>query len=343
MAQNEIVYTPIGVVQTGFTNPESAPIQSTFATDAKGEVILPPEFNDGLKDVSSFSHVILIYHFHLSQGYSLISPTCLGDEEHGIFAMRQSRRPNAIGISMVKLEKIRGNILQISGVDIVDGSPLLDIKPFVPLFDNRPEASMGWLGRSHAERVRGETRVRASKKISLNTGISKRQRAGESKRLEAIRYAPIGIIHTGFTDTKSAPIQGVFAKDAKGKVEVYSDYAEGLRDIELFSHIILLYHFHLSRGYSLISMPFLEDEKHGIFSIRHFNRPNPVGISVVKLEQVKGNTLEISEVDILDGTPLIDIKPFVSLFDNILDASGGWLSSSHVDLVRGESGKHRAE
>jgi tRNA-Thr(GGU) m(6)t(6)A37 methyltransferase TsaA len=150
-------------------------------------------------------------------------------------------------------------------------------------------------------------------------------------------------VHTSFSDTKSAPIQGVFAKDAKGKAEVNTEYAEGLRDIEQFSHLILLYHFHLSQGYSLISMPFLEDERHGIFSIRHFNRPNAVGISVVKLEQVKRNILEISEADILNGTPLIDIKPFVPLFDNNLDASNGWLTGPHVDLVRGKSGKHRAE
>jgi tRNA (Thr-GGU) A37 N-methylase len=79
------------------------------------------------------------------------------------------------------------------------------------------------------------------------------------------------------------------------------------------------------------------------YAIQHFNRPNAVGISVVKLEQVKGNILEISEVDILDGTSLIDIKPFVPLFDNVLDASSGWLTSPHVDLIRGEPGKHRAE
>jgi tRNA-Thr(GGU) m(6)t(6)A37 methyltransferase TsaA len=341
MAHNMIAYKPIGIIHSGFINPESTPIQSTFASDAQGEAVLSPEFSDGLKDVSSFSHIILIYHFHLSQEYSLISQICLGDEEHGIFAMRQSRRPNAIGISVVKLEKITGNILQVSGIDIVDGSPLLDIKPFVPLFDNRPEASMGWLGRSHADRVIEETRARTRKQSNFNTRISNKPRAEESTEHETIRYKPIGTIHTSFTDFKSAPIQGVFAKDAKGKIEVYPGYAEGIRDIEQFSHLILLYHFHLSKVYSLICMPFLEDEEHGIFSIRHFNRPNAIGISVVKLEQVEGNILGIGEVDILDGTPLIDIKPFVPLFDNNLNASSGWLISPHVDLLRGESGKHR--
>ena len=93
----------------------------------------------------------------------------------------------------------------------------------------------------------------------------------------------------------------------------------------------------------LISKPFLEDEPHGIFSIRHFKRPNPIGLSIVKLEKVKENILEISEVDILDGTPLPDIKPLVPQFDNCLNAKSGWLGNHHLDQVRGEPGKHRSE
>ncbi len=158
-----------------------------------------------------------------------------------------------------------------------------------------------------------------------------------------VTYKPIGIIHTGFRDKKDTPIQGVFAKGAKGEVEIYPEYAAGLKHIEGFSHIILIYHFHLADGYSLISMPFLEDEQRGIFSIRHFKRPNPIGLSVVRLEQVRGNKLEISEVDIIDGTLLLDIKPFVPQFDNREAARSGWLSNPHLDMVRGESGKHRPE
>ncbi|KAF5435293.1 tRNA (Thr-GGU) A37 N-methylase [Candidatus Methanophagaceae archaeon] len=156
-------------------------------------------------------------------------------------------------------------------------------------------------------------------------------------------YQPIGVIHTEFQDKKDAPIQGVFAKDAKGEVERYPEYAAGLKDIEGFSHIILIYHFHLADGYSLISKPFLDDVLHGIFSIRHFNRPNPIGLSVVKLERVKGNLLEIREVDILDGTPLLDIKPLIPQFDNRPAAKSGWLSNPHLDMVRGEPGKHRPD
>ncbi len=160
---------------------------------------------------------------------------------------------------------------------------------------------------------------------------------------DMVIYRPIGIIHTGFRDKKGAPVQGVFAKDAKGEVDVFPEYAAGLKDIEGFSHLILIYHFHLSDGCSLISTPFLEDKQHGIFSIRHFKRPNPIGLSVVRLEKVRGNKLEIREVDILEGTPLIDIKPFVPLFDNRDKAKSGWLSNPHLDMVRGESGKHRSD
>jgi len=161
--------------------------------------------------------------------------------------------------------------------------------------------------------------------------------------INEIKYKAIGVIHSEFTDKANAPIQGTFAKDAKGTVEIFQEYADGLKDIEEFSHLILIYHFHLSNGYSLISMPFLEDEQHGIFSIRHFNRPNPIGLSIVKLENVKGNLLEIGDVDILDGTPLLDIKPYVPLFDNKPDAKSGWVSNPHLDMFKGEAGKHRSE
>jgi tRNA-Thr(GGU) m(6)t(6)A37 methyltransferase TsaA len=161
--------------------------------------------------------------------------------------------------------------------------------------------------------------------------------------INEIRYKAIGIIHSGFTDKTNTPIQGTFAKDAKGSVEVFPEYADGLKDIEQFSHLILIYHFHLSNGYSLISMPFLEDEQHGIFSIRHFNRPNPIGLSIVKLENVKGNILQIGDVDILDGTPLLDIKPYVPLFDTKLNAKNGWVGNPELDMVRGEAGEHGSE
>ena len=165
----------------------------------------------------------------------------------------------------------------------------------------------------------------------------------QKDREEEIRYHPIGIIHTGFRDKQDAPIQGVFGREAKGEVEVFPKFAAGLKDIEHFSHLILVYHFHRADGYDLITKPFLDNSEHGIFSIRHFKRPNPIGLSVVKLESVKRNVLKISEVDILDGTPLLDIKPFVPLFDHRAFAKNGWLSNPRLDMSRGEAGRHRRE
>jgi tRNA-Thr(GGU) m(6)t(6)A37 methyltransferase TsaA len=163
------------------------------------------------------------------------------------------------------------------------------------------------------------------------------------EKKERILYRPIGIIHTEFLDKREAPLQGVFGKQAKGEVEIFSEFTAGLKEIEEFSHLILIYHFHRADGYSLITRPFLEDKERGIFAIRHFKRPNPIGLSVVKLESVKGNVLEVSEVDILDGTPLLDIKPLVPAFDHRDGAKSGWLSNPRLDMARGESGKHRSE
>lgn len=149
-----------------------------------------------------------------------------------------------------------------------------------------------------------------------------------------ITYSPIGVIHSRFTDPGDTPIQGIFADGARGEVEVFPEYADGLKDIDGFSHLILLYHFHLANGYSLISKPFMGGVEKGIFSIRHPNRPNPIGISIVRLDAVIGNVLKISEVDILDGTPLLDIKPFVHQFDQRADIQSGWVDDQHIDEVK---------
>ena len=154
-------------------------------------------------------------------------------------------------------------------------------------------------------------------------------------RITHITHTPIGIIHSPFTDPADTPIQGVFADGAGGEVEVFSEYVDGLKDIDGFSHLILLYHFHRADGYSLISKPFIGGgiEK-GIFSIRYPRRPNPIGISIVRLENVRGNILEICDVDILDGTPLLDIKPFVHQFDHRADIQSGWVDDQHIDEVK---------
>jgi tRNA-Thr(GGU) m(6)t(6)A37 methyltransferase TsaA len=141
-----------------------------------------------------------------------------------------------------------------------------------------------------------------------------------------IRYVPIGIIHSPFKDIKGMPIQPTGARGIAGTIEIDSKYVNGLKDIEGFSHIILIYHLHRSKGYSLEVIPFMDDKMHGVFSTRAPRRPNPIGLSVVRLVSVKGATLHIEDVDIADGTPLLDIKPFVPEFDVQKVERIGWLS-----------------
>jgi tRNA-Thr(GGU) m(6)t(6)A37 methyltransferase TsaA len=144
--------------------------------------------------------------------------------------------------------------------------------------------------------------------------------------MKKIQYQSIGIIHSPFKDTKGMPIQPIGAKGVAGTIELRAEYKEGLKDLQDFSHIILLYHFHASKGYSLKAKPFMDDTPRGIFSIRAPGRPNPIGISIVRLDKIAGTTLYISDVDILNGTPLLDIKPYVPDFDVVKEEVRiGWL------------------
>jgi tRNA-Thr(GGU) m(6)t(6)A37 methyltransferase TsaA len=146
----EIIYRPIGVIHTPFRKPKGTPIQPEGGENIEGTVQVFPEFAEGLADVEGFSHIILIYHFHLSKMFSLKSKPFMDNQEHGVFAMRGPSRPNPIGVSIVRLVGIKENILQIKDVDIVDGTPLLDIKPYVPEFDIRDVQKVGWLeGKVH--------------------------------------------------------------------------------------------------------------------------------------------------------------------------------------------------
>ena len=142
---NEIKYKPIGVIHSPFKEPKGTPIQPSGAEGVEGRVEVLPEYAEGLKDVEGFSHIILIYHFHLSKKSSLKAKPYMDSQMHGVFAMRVSSRPNPIGISMVRLVSVEDNILHIQDVDIVDGTPLLDIKPYVPEFDIREVEKIGWL------------------------------------------------------------------------------------------------------------------------------------------------------------------------------------------------------
>ena len=142
-----------------------------------------------------------------------------------------------------------------------------------------------------------------------------------------ITYNPIGIIHSPFKRAEGTPIQSTASK-AEGKVEIFNEFAQGLADLENFSHVFLIYHFHLIKNFKLIAKPFMDQNSHGIFSIRAPARPNPIGFSVVRLEKIENNILYVKNIDIIDGTPLLDIKPYVPEFDVRQDAVKGWLKDN---------------
>ncbi|MBN1522342.1 MAG: tRNA (N6-threonylcarbamoyladenosine(37)-N6)-methyltransferase TrmO [Candidatus Aureabacteria bacterium] len=146
-----------------------------------------------------------------------------------------------------------------------------------------------------------------------------------------IKLKPIGIIHTPYKEPKGIPIQGKFEKGVTGQAELFPEYHQGLKDIDGFSHIILIYFFNRSKNENLTGSPFLEDETHGIFAIRSPHRPNHIGFPIVKFEKVIDNIVTFSEVDILDGTPLVDIKPYVSHFDLRENVKNGWLERHFND------------
>jgi tRNA-Thr(GGU) m(6)t(6)A37 methyltransferase TsaA len=146
--------------------------------------------------------------------------------------------------------------------------------------------------------------------------------------MNEIKYKPIGVIHSPFKEPKGTPIQPAAAKGINGIVEIFPEYAEGLKDIEGFSYIILLYHFHLSRGSALIAKPYMDNETHGVFAMRGPSRPNTIGISVVRIVRIEENMLHIQDVDIVEGTPLLDIKPYIPEFDIREVERIGWLEKN---------------
>lgn len=139
----EIILKPIGVIHTPFDDPEQAPIQSSRST-ALGWLEILPEFGEGLRGIEGFSHLFLFYHFHSLSGYSLSVQPFLDDKSHGIFATRHPRRPNGLGFSVVRLLRQNGLHLDFEGADMLNGTPLLDIKPYLPDFDQHPATKFGW-------------------------------------------------------------------------------------------------------------------------------------------------------------------------------------------------------
>ncbi|HEY9071527.1 MAG TPA: tRNA (N6-threonylcarbamoyladenosine(37)-N6)-methyltransferase TrmO [Candidatus Ozemobacteraceae bacterium] len=152
MNPETFAFTQIGVIRTRFTKQEGTPIQASMADGEIGTVEVFPEYADGLLDIGGFSHLHLIYAFHEIEAGTLRVKPYLDTVEHGIFATRAPKRPNPVGLSVVRLLSVRGNILEIAGVDMIDGTPLLDIKPYIPSLDARDTDRIGW----YAGRLRQE-------------------------------------------------------------------------------------------------------------------------------------------------------------------------------------------
>ncbi len=157
--------------------------------------------------------------------------------------------------------------------------------------------------------------------------------------MKTIEFKSIGTIHSPFNDLEGMPIQPIGAKGIKGQINLKNEYKDGLKDLEGFSHIILIYHLHLSKGYKLEVKPFLDTEKRGIFATRAPKRPNPIGMSVVHLDKIEGSTIFISNVDIANGTPLLDIKPYIPHFDKEEgdEVCIGWFEDKYHEAVNKKS------
>jgi tRNA (adenine37-N6)-methyltransferase len=144
--------------------------------------------------------------------------------------------------------------------------------------------------------------------------------------VDEVAFRPIGVIRTPFADEAGMPIQAVAAAGVAGRIELDPALVEGLADLDGFSHLILIYHLHRVVRPRLTVMPFLDDRSHGIFATRSPARPNPIGLSIVRLVGIDGATIAIEDVDMVDGTPLLDLKPYVPAFDDRPDARIGWFA-----------------
>jgi tRNA (adenine37-N6)-methyltransferase len=162
---------------------------------------------------------------------------------------------------------------------------------------------------------------------------------------ENIIYKPIGVVRSEHTRAEETPIQPAYAKGCRGRAEVFPEYADGLRDLEGFSHVYLIYHLHQAGPPKLVVKPFLQDLEHGVFATRAPSRPNPIGLSIVELVRREGNILHLDGVDVLDGTPLLDIKPYTAKFDCIERTRNGWQDEVDDETARrrGSRGYHKPQ
>jgi tRNA-Thr(GGU) m(6)t(6)A37 methyltransferase TsaA len=157
--------------------------------------------------------------------------------------------------------------------------------------------------------------------------------------LDAITFTPIGIVRTPFATQAGMPIQTVAARGVRGRIELEPAFAAGLADLDGFTHLHLITHLHRTGAASLRVIPYLDTSERGVFATRSPKRPNPIGLSLVRLVGIEGAVLHVEELDLLDGTPLLDIKPYVPPFDDRPDARYGWFEqrAQHVHTVRADA------
>jgi len=151
----EVVFRPIGVIHSPFTRLEDMPIQPSSETSSPGVIEVLPEFSDGLKDLEGFSHIYILYHLHRVTTSKLTVIPFLDDVPHGIFATRSPNRPNPIGLSLVELVRLEANTLHVNRLDVLDNTPLLDIKPYVPQFEEPNNVRIGWVEKARS-RIKGQ-------------------------------------------------------------------------------------------------------------------------------------------------------------------------------------------
>ncbi len=156
--------------------------------------------------------------------------------------------------------------------------------------------------------------------------------------MKAINYKPIGVIHSPFKESTGIPRQAVGASDVKGQIEIFDEFYEGLKDLDGFSYIIIIFHIHLVEKPSLKACPPWDGKEHGVFATRSPYRPNPIGMSTVRLESIEQNILHTSGVDMADGTPVLDIKPYIPDLNLTDDIKIGWLTDKVEEMNKSKSG-----
>jgi len=154
---------------------------------------------------------------------------------------------------------------------------------------------------------------------------------------QTVHFEQIGVIHTSFKNLENMPIQPKGAIDSEGTVELFPEFAEGLKDLDGFSHAYLLYHFHMTKSTRLTVTPFLDDTPRGVFATRAPVRPNHIGLSVIEIIAVEQNKISVRGIDVLDGTPLLDIKPYMEKFDHPSNSSSGWMMADDAQIKRRRS------